>query len=104
MVLDAVFDHRGRALGTVELGGDHEASSPHVTERGVERLQVAQPVDQLRAAGLHRIEEPRLDEDRDRCERRGATHRIAAIGARVAAGLPGLVDGTAQTERGDREA
>ena len=66
-------------------------------------LQLADAGLQLLAAGVDVVEETRLAHHLDGRQRRRAAHRVAAVGAAVAAGRPLVVELAASAERGERE-
>ena len=96
-------DHCFGALGRVELGGNHQPAAPHVHERLVELLHLAEFVDQLVAACVDVVEEAGRREDLDGRQRGRASDRVAVGRTTLTSDPPRRVDRPAHAERSEWE-
>ena len=103
-LVEAVLGDRRDAGRVGELGADHQPEPAHLGDDVVLVLQLADAGLQLLAAGVHVGQERRIGHELDGGQRRRAAHRVAAVGAAVAAGRPLVVELATGAERGEREA
>ncbi|MEJ7721783.1 MAG: AMP-binding protein [Ilumatobacteraceae bacterium] len=102
---EAVGGDGGGASAVVELGADHQTRSAHLTDpRRLVGGELLEAVGELTPALDDVVEETGRRHHGDRRQRGGATDRVAAVRAAVAAARPGIVELAAHAERREGEA